>query len=377
MRPPVRYSCYFKNLDDTLSHHRKALPRDMPMFIFFTAPWCPDCVSALPVINDIFATGFRSDASLLRCIVGKTREEWKDPQHPLRSDLWGEHTGVTAIPTLVFLGTVSSPLTQPKVFLSLEKIDPEETRSKVESFLKEHGCRLWELNAFEGFQIRAWLERTFKDLWSSAKKRTETREGKSARQPTSLTFSHEIVKYVTLVKPDVCRLIITLFPYFRVSLWRFPLHTFMTSSSLATKRLNEFFHVCLVSKWMFVTRLPRSHSFSWTVCAFHFWFVWFCIVLWRSPAYWDGMRRPPNKNAPHKGIRTKTALDILCCWLHLVILWLFPRTTLWSLLYGVPSFWVCSWGFCYTVTTPCWHVPWSSIRLSYPYWGWSSIHYII
>ena len=139
---PVHYSCYFKNLEDSLSHHRKALPRDMPMFILFTAPWCPDCVSALPVINDIFATGLRSDASLLRCIVGKTREEWKDPQHPLRSDLWGEHTGVTAIPTLVFLGTVSSPLTQPKVFLSLEKIDPEETRSKVQSFLKEHGCRL-------------------------------------------------------------------------------------------------------------------------------------------------------------------------------------------------------------------------------------------
>lgn len=143
--PPVRYSCYFKNLDNTLSHHRKALPRDMPMFILFTAPWCPDCVSALPVINDIFATELRSDASLLRCIVGKTREEWKDPQHPLRSDLRGEHTkvtAITAIPTLVFLGTASSPLTQPKVLSSLEKIDPEEIRSKVQSFLKEHGCQL-------------------------------------------------------------------------------------------------------------------------------------------------------------------------------------------------------------------------------------------
>ena len=141
--PPVRHSCYFKNLDDTLSHHKTALPSDMPIFLLFTAPWCPDCITALPVINEIFANELRSNASLLRCIVGKTREEWKDAQHPFRSDQrWGEESGLGAIPTLAFLGTSSSPLKQPKVLSSLEKLDPEDVRSKVKSFLKENDCRL-------------------------------------------------------------------------------------------------------------------------------------------------------------------------------------------------------------------------------------------
>eukprot|EP00438_Fugacium_kawagutii_P028320 Skav205365 [mRNA] locus=scaffold3980:139954:140511:+ [translate_table: standard] len=141
--PPARHSCYFKNLESTLTHHQKLLPSDMPLFILFTAPWCPDCVSALPIINDIFATELRSGASLLRCIVGKTREEWKDPEHPFRSDRrWGESRGLAAIPTLAYLGTAASPLMQPKMSSPLEKIDAEEIRSKVKSFLKESGCKI-------------------------------------------------------------------------------------------------------------------------------------------------------------------------------------------------------------------------------------------
>lgn len=138
--PPAHHSCYYKNLDLTLSQHRKALPEDMPLFMLFTAPWCPDCTTTLPIVNEIFTgQGAGANFSLLRCIVGKTREEWKDPRHPFRSDTrWGPN-GLSEIPTLACLGTASSPLVQPRVLSGLEKIDREQVRFKVESFLKEQG----------------------------------------------------------------------------------------------------------------------------------------------------------------------------------------------------------------------------------------------
>jgi len=138
--PPVRHSCYYKNLELTLSHHQESLPSDMPIFLLFTAPWCPDCTTALPIINEIFATELRTSSSLLRCIVGKTRDEWKDPHHPLRLDFDGwMGPGITAVPTLAFLGTASAPLARPQVLSGLETINQDEVHTKVKSFLKETG----------------------------------------------------------------------------------------------------------------------------------------------------------------------------------------------------------------------------------------------
>ena len=168
--PPVRHSCYYKNLELTLSHHQESLPSDMPIFLLFTAPWCPDCTTALPIINEIFATELRTSSSLLRCIVGKTRDEWKDPHHPLRLGWMGE-PGITEVPTLAFLGTASAPLARPQVLSGLEKINQDEVRTKVKSFLKETGSRIAWSCTYRNRTVEtverlpAWLERTFKSKW--------------------------------------------------------------------------------------------------------------------------------------------------------------------------------------------------------------------
>eukprot|EP00439_Symbiodinium_sp_Y106_P051775 s67_g6.t3 len=119
--PPLHHSCISGNLDLTLQSYRKTLSdQHTPIFMLFTAPWpvqqFQDCITALPVIDGLFATHVRG-GSLLRCIVSKTREEWKDSAHPLRSDLrWREtpsHGGLAAVPTLAYLGTAADPLAEP------------------------------------------------------------------------------------------------------------------------------------------------------------------------------------------------------------------------------------------------------------------------
>jgi len=144
--PPLHHSCISGNLDLTLQSYRKTLSdQHTPIFMLFTAPWCPDCITALPVIDGLFATHVRG-GSLLRCIVSKTREEWKDSAHPLRSDLrWREtpsHGGLAAVPTLAYLGTAADPLAEPVIQAGLEGLEAAEIESKVGAFLKQHGCRL-------------------------------------------------------------------------------------------------------------------------------------------------------------------------------------------------------------------------------------------
>jgi len=144
--PPQHHSCSSANLDSTLEAYRQTLPdQDGPLFVLFTAPWCPDCATALPVIDGLFATEL-VNGNLLRCIVSKTREEWKDDGHPLRSDSrWGEprsSQGLAAVPTLAFLGSANSPLQRPITLSKLEGLQEAEIRSKVTDFLKEHGCAL-------------------------------------------------------------------------------------------------------------------------------------------------------------------------------------------------------------------------------------------
>ncbi|CAE7373124.1 cysM, partial [Symbiodinium pilosum] len=122
--PPLHHSCISANLDLTLrSYQRNLKDQHAPIFALFTAPWCPDCMAALPVVDALFAERVRG-GSLLRCIVSKTREEWKDASHPLRSDpRWRERPeakGLVAVPTLAYLGTAAEPLAQPVIQGGLE-----------------------------------------------------------------------------------------------------------------------------------------------------------------------------------------------------------------------------------------------------------------
>ena len=191
--PPVRHSCYYKNLELTLSHHQESLPSDMPIFLLFTAPWCPDCTTALPIIDEIFATELRTSSSLLRCIVGKTRDEWKDPHHPLRLGFDGwMGPGITAVPTLAFLGTAFAPLARPQVLSGLETINQDEVHTKVKSFLKETGSISWSCkyrnHTVETVErLPAWLERTFKSKWM---------KGATPRKKTQFIFIMFVAAYI-------------------------------------------------------------------------------------------------------------------------------------------------------------------------------------
>ena len=125
--PPSHHSCFYKHLDATLAAQRKGLPPTRPLFVLLTAPWCSDCSQVLPILNKSFAGDSR--ASLLRCIVGKTEEEWRDPLHALKLkwDVW-------KLPSLAYVGTPKSPLEVPTV-LSLEQLDSEQVRLKSGTFV--------------------------------------------------------------------------------------------------------------------------------------------------------------------------------------------------------------------------------------------------
>lgn len=72
-----------------------------PRFVVFSAdadpatglPWCPDCVKALPVIQQLV---HEAQGSLLEVQVGP-RPVWKSPDHPFRLD---PQLKLTGIPTL-------------------------------------------------------------------------------------------------------------------------------------------------------------------------------------------------------------------------------------------------------------------------------------
>lgn len=76
------------------------------LFLFFGAEdpqtgesWCPDCVTADPVLRRTIALA-RRDLTLFECPVGQ-RSEWKNrPEHPYRVHPLFR---VARIPTLVFI----------------------------------------------------------------------------------------------------------------------------------------------------------------------------------------------------------------------------------------------------------------------------------
>ncbi|CAJ1364334.1 unnamed protein product [Effrenium voratum] len=141
--PPLHHSCSAASLDATLAHVRRTASRTSPatrLFVLFTAPWCPDCQTALPVVDGAF--GDSAGAALLRCVVSKTREEWKDPGHTLRHDRrWSSSLadgGLKAVPTLAFLGTVERPLEQPVVDAPMEAMEASQIRGQVRAFVAKH-----------------------------------------------------------------------------------------------------------------------------------------------------------------------------------------------------------------------------------------------
>ena len=126
--PPSHHSCFYKHLDATLAAHQRSLPTTTPLFILLTAPWCSECSKVLPILNESFAGDTR--ASLLRCVVGKTPEEWRAPGHPLKLR-WD----VSKLPSLAYVGTPKSPEV-PRV-LSLEQLDSEQVRLTSEAFVNK------------------------------------------------------------------------------------------------------------------------------------------------------------------------------------------------------------------------------------------------
>ncbi len=86
--------------------HLASAPAETALFLFFGsedpatgASWCPDCVTADPVLRRVCTT-LRPDLVLYECPVG-ARSSWKNQaDHPFRL-----HPGIrlTRIPTLLFL----------------------------------------------------------------------------------------------------------------------------------------------------------------------------------------------------------------------------------------------------------------------------------
>ena len=63
--------------------------------------WCPDCVKAEPVVEDVMKSSASQDTHFLHVSVGN-RSEWRDPNCSFRSD---SRLKLTCIPTLIQWGT--------------------------------------------------------------------------------------------------------------------------------------------------------------------------------------------------------------------------------------------------------------------------------
>ena len=138
---PTFHSTNPKDLDTALSAVLESGERaGAATFVAFTAAWCPDCQTAMPVMDELFA-GALEGAQLLRCTVSKERDEWKSAEHPLRGDgRWAlaGGDGLAAIPTLAHVAQDGSTT----VLGGLEGLTEEEVRARVEAFVVKHGARL-------------------------------------------------------------------------------------------------------------------------------------------------------------------------------------------------------------------------------------------
>ncbi|KAJ1530747.1 hypothetical protein ONE63_005601 [Megalurothrips usitatus] len=63
--------------------------------------WCPDCVKAEPIVEEVMKSSAPSTAHFLHVSVGE-RSEWRDPNCPFRTD---SSLKLTCIPTLIEWGT--------------------------------------------------------------------------------------------------------------------------------------------------------------------------------------------------------------------------------------------------------------------------------
>ncbi|XP_026283399.1 thioredoxin domain-containing protein 17 [Frankliniella occidentalis] len=63
--------------------------------------WCPDCVKAEPVVEEVMKTSAASNAHFLHVSVGD-RSAWRDPNCSFRTDA---RLKLTCIPTLLRWGT--------------------------------------------------------------------------------------------------------------------------------------------------------------------------------------------------------------------------------------------------------------------------------
>ncbi|CAJ0959282.1 unnamed protein product, partial [Mesorhabditis belari] len=81
---------------------------DGKIFVLYTGSkvngvsWCPDCVTAEPVIDKVLSSPSISDldATFITCLVGQ-RDYWKNPECPFRTD---PRIKINCIPTLAEWG---------------------------------------------------------------------------------------------------------------------------------------------------------------------------------------------------------------------------------------------------------------------------------
>lgn len=94
------YDCLMELIRETLCKSR-------PIYVLFTGAkddegrnWCPDCVEAEPVVEDVLKTA-PEDFIFILCYVGD-RQTWEDPINPFRKD---EILRLKRIPTLYVWNT--------------------------------------------------------------------------------------------------------------------------------------------------------------------------------------------------------------------------------------------------------------------------------
>jgi len=76
--------------------------------------WCPDCVTAEPVVHECIERRLATDDDtiFIHCLVG-ARDYWKNGSNPFRKD---ERFRLTAVPTLMLYGHTEKRLVEEQLF---------------------------------------------------------------------------------------------------------------------------------------------------------------------------------------------------------------------------------------------------------------------
>jgi thiol-disulfide isomerase/thioredoxin len=124
-------TCGAENLGEALHVLSQSYPADTDSLIMFQAPWCPDCVSSVPVIKKVCE---EEGQRVLICHVGE-RDVYRSSERKSLLGPWN----IACIPTLVCLGGGwRSHAVTARIDKELETCnDPEQMAQLVETFVSE------------------------------------------------------------------------------------------------------------------------------------------------------------------------------------------------------------------------------------------------